>query len=361
MEVESGDLKKAALLRFFQAEMRRFKRVAECDNGVCVGSIMDFVSLCSKEGAQGFRIYHRPGLRVNCVPSALANCYFDRLNELWRSVADCRYCAPEVRLFINACKCVELPLYPLINPRFQSHPTWIDAERFNIVVDCIKESSRSKKYKKSLEQRRYRRAARFLSLVEYVDSLFENRSRFIVIRLDLSYSREALSRMNSEQSKLDIRKFLNNTRGNGRLFADLEGYVWKFEQSGKGGDHFHFLMFFNNRRWLNSSRLADLIGRYWETVITGGRGRYFNGNRKGYLNALKNVGVGVVNADDCVKRFNLLSVLAYFCKDQQSILIADSRRPTVFGQGRRKVGRGARARRRKLAPGNGHYIFSKPF
>jgi len=34
VEVESGDLKKAALLRFFQAEMRRFKRVAECDNGV---------------------------------------------------------------------------------------------------------------------------------------------------------------------------------------------------------------------------------------------------------------------------------------------------------------------------------------
>lgn len=163
----------------------------------------------------------------------------------------------------------------MVNTQGQS-----DAELFNRLIAGIREKGNTPEYRKKLAQESARLFDQFCGLVEYVDALFEHvRSRLIVIRLDLKYHPDKVAGMKVGQAQEDLRHFFSNMRSKPSLFADLAGYIWKLEYGDHGREHFHLILFFTNDRLLNDSYRAEEIGKYWELVITKGRGTYHSCNR----------------------------------------------------------------------------------
>jgi hypothetical protein len=77
----------------------------------------------------------------------------------------------------------------------------MDAETFNRLIEQIRKSGRTPKYKARIAKDNYRSTRRFINLVRYVDALFEHvRSQLLVIRVDLSYCEEEIKAMNPGQA-----------------------------------------------------------------------------------------------------------------------------------------------------------------
>ena len=188
-----------------------------------------------------------------------------------------------------------------------------------------------------MAKNKYRTYCRFKSLAAYVDALFDHvRSRLIVIRLDLEYHHESAKVMEVGQAQEDLKHFFDNMRNKPSLFDDLVGYIWKLECGELGHDHFHVLLFFTNDRLKNDCYRAKQVGEYWEKVITKGRGRYFNCNDPDYLRDFdkhQQLAIGRIEYYDSKKRFNLLSVLAYFCKDTQIVRDKPTQKSRAYGRG----------------------------
>ena len=164
----------------------------------------------------------------------------------------------------------------------------------------------------------YEHQRRFRSLRDYVNALFSQHARLIVIRLDLKYIGAFIPYTSLEQAQEDISHLFANTRHNA-LFDDLAGYVWKLEESSQEGYHYHLILFFTNEHKQNDGYYGEEIGQYWQNVITRGRGCYFNCNRSEYKANQSNLAIGRVKHSDVQTCHELLGILAYFCKEEQFI------------------------------------------
>ena len=197
-----------------------------------------------------------------------------------------------------------------------------------------------------------KRFARFVGLADYVDALFDCvRSRLIVIRLDLKYHPEKAKEMAPGQAQKDLRHFFNNMRSKPNLFDDLVGYIWKMEHGDCGGEHFHVFLFFTNDRMQNDCIRGMEIGKYWEKVITDNRGTYFNCNSPENKNKFDRYGrlaIGRVEYCDDQMRFNLLTPLAYICKEEQSVRAKTKKASRSYGRGELPGEREARSGRPRL-------------
>ena len=164
----------------------------------------------------------------------------------------------------------------------------------------------------------YAHQRRFRSLRDYTNALFSQHARLIVIRLDLKYIGAFIPYTSLEQAQEDISHLFANTRHNA-LFDDLAGYVWKLEESSQEGYHYHLILFFTNEHKQNDGYYGEEIGQYWQNVITQGRGCYFNCNRSEYKGQQSDLAIGRVKHSDVQKRYDLLGILAYFCKEEQAL------------------------------------------
>lgn len=137
----------------------------------------------------------------------------------------------------------------------------------------------------------------------YIDELFEQNARLLVIRIDFGYGKTTNPYSMTEdgiyneylQARLDIDHFFNNTRSNS-LFDHMVGYVWKLEYGLDKGFHYHMLFFFDGSKVMRDVRIAMLLGEYWDIVVTRGRGMYYNCNsiKENY----KICGIGEINYFD---------------------------------------------------------------
>ena len=159
---------------------------------------------------------------------------------------------------------------------------------------------------------------RFQSLKNYVNGLFECYSRLIIIRLDLKYQSEFIPHTSLQQAQDDLSHLFSNMRHTS-LFDDLAGYIWKREQGDLGGYHYHCIFFYANTQKWNDSYYGEEIGKYWQSVVTQGRGCYFNCNQAQYKAQYPDYALGSINYNEEHKRLALLNILAYFSKDEQSI------------------------------------------
>ena len=178
---------------------------------------------------------------------------------------------------------------------------------------------------------------RFQSLNDYVNALFSVYSRYIVLRVDLKYSREFSPVTTLQEAQADLSHFFANMRHN-HLFKDLKGYIWKLEEGEKNeGYHFHLIFFYINEHTRNDSYYVEKIGKYWQSVITHGRGSYFSPHRAKYKAQLETrlhtSFLGLVNYYDEKKRYGLLNYLAYICKDEQALTNKPSR-TRIIGHGK---------------------------
>jgi hypothetical protein len=178
----------------------------------------------------------------------------------------------------------------------------------------------------------------YQSMVNYIDNLFERRSRLLVMRLDLSYRKDIDTPFLNEveiyhsycQAKADREHLFRNMRSNS-IFDEMIGYIWKLEYGKEKGFHYHFI-FFKNSEDKQDITIARRIGEYWANVITQGRGLYYNCNAdKGKYRYL---GIGTIDRSHTDSITNLKhKVVPYLVKPDENLRVLRIDIDRTFGRG----------------------------
>jgi hypothetical protein len=256
--------------------------------------------------------------------------------------SDCIY-SPHVELFWHAvCK-----LKPDLSSR-KEPDTVID---FKEIVKEIRRIVKTEKFKKKARGRKENLDAGRKSTSKYIERLFEMHSRLLVVRIDFHLKMAKVSRIEQLRSiRRALSQFLNNSR-NRKYLKDAVGYVWKFEQGGTLGGHYHFIFFFNGANFQKDEFIGWEIGKFWQKT-TNGLGTFFNVNSKAYLDEKfpngKGVGVGRINSSDSEKRESLSKIIDYLFKIEQYLGARDKECFRIFGRGVIKHRKGIGGRPRKL-------------
>lgn len=230
-----------------------------------------------------------------------------------------------------------------------------EGDLYNDLIEAIRIKSKTKEFKKKVSNRKSNTTRQYKSAQKYIDGLFLNRSRLLVLRLDVGY----LVHLNEytdmpeqcvtyEQAKLDFKRFKNNWRHNQR-FEHVIGHIWKLEYGEKKGYHYHLMFFLRGSEVEKDWFISDQIGKYWMETITKGRGTYHNcnANKKEYLH----LGIGMINATapgDAQLRVNVRNVAAYLTKNEQFLAMKLNEKDKVFGTGQILVKTTNRGRPRKM-------------
>lgn len=189
------------------------------------------------------------------------------------------------------------------------------------LIEVIRQKSVTPEFKAKLNQRRIDSKRNFVSMSEYTSALFEFKSPLLVLRIDFSYHKEFSKFMSKEEARADMARFLGNRRSNKRLFKGWLGYILKMEYGINKGYHWHALLFFNGSVRQRDVHLSLEIGKYWDEVITKGRGQFFSSNARTDIPEDK-YGIGRIHRSDMLKRNNLLNVVGYLTKSEQFIRLA---------------------------------------
>lgn len=156
------------------------------------------------------------------------------------------------------------------------------------------------------------------SVNNYINSLHDQYSKILAIRVDLGYLKEHSEQALLSDIKKDVKKLLDNRRGKPSIFQDQVGYVVKYESAPAKGPHAHALFLYDGQHVQKDAYIGDQIGKYWSENITVGRGVHHNCNRD--KDKYKDCGIGMINHADSHKRENLLNhVVPYMLKADQSI------------------------------------------
>ena len=156
------------------------------------------------------------------------------------------------------------------------------------------------------------------SVNNYINSLHDQYSKILTIRVDLGYLKEHSEQALLSDIKKDVKKLLDNRRGKPSIFQDQVGYVVKYENAPDKGPHAHALFLYDGQHVQKDAYIGDQIGKYWSENITVGRGVHHNCNRD--KDKYKDCGIGMINHADSHKRENLLNhVVPYMLKADQSI------------------------------------------
>ena len=156
------------------------------------------------------------------------------------------------------------------------------------------------------------------SVNNYINSLHDQYSKILAIRVDLGYLKEHSEQALLSDIKKDVKKLLDNRRGKPSIFQDQVGYVVKYENAPDKGPHAHALFLYDGQHVQKDAYIGDQIGKYWSENITVGKGVHHNCNRD--KDKYKDCGIGMINHADSHKRENLLNhVVPYMLKADQSI------------------------------------------
>ena len=156
------------------------------------------------------------------------------------------------------------------------------------------------------------------SVNNYINSLHDQYSKILAIRVDLGYLKEHSEQALLSDIKKDVKKLLDNRRGKPSIFQDQVGYVVKYENAPDKGPHAHALFLYDGQHVQKDAYIGDKIGKYWSENITAGKGVHHNCNRD--KDKYKDCGIGMINHADSHKRENLLNhVVPYMLKADQSI------------------------------------------
>lgn len=230
-----------------------------------------------------------------------------RLDHLLQAPHEKYICCPAIHAFFHAAE--QAGLIPL---------TASDPETVNRFVDYIRKAMSSKvidnEYRKLIRKSK----DNFNSACLLIDMLFACYARLLVIRVDLHYQQQFAKAVSLKQFKADLKRMLNNTRSNQRIFGGLAGYIICLEYGELTGIHAHCIFFFDGSLRQKDAAIAEQFGQYWTTTITHGKGRYFNCHRS--RNKYKRLCIGRIEHDDHAMRETLLKCVAYITKPGQCLV-----------------------------------------
>jgi hypothetical protein len=234
--------------------------------------------------------------------------------------------SPQINVLIDLCRDLELFKVCSVMSEPSREMLWsyefvensLNLEIYHQLVWLLICRFQTRSFKALLSARRRESKERFRDYSQYINTLFEQNDRLIVIRVDLGYSDKQAVDFDKASSDLD--RLLANRRSN-QLFDGMKGYIVKTELGVKKDIHFHVLFFFNGSERNGGSHvhLAQQIGEYWKSEITKGTGVYWNSNAHIQDFAQRGTcGIGLIHWSDQEMRKNLLEkVLSYLLKNDQ--------------------------------------------
>jgi hypothetical protein len=195
-------------------------------------------------------------------------------------------------------------------------------EIFNALVINIRDQWKTNKIQLKVNSRVFEANERYVDYCAYVDSLFDECARLVVLRIDLAYKKSHSNSKTASDIADDFDHFRANQRSNS-IFNYLKGYIAKLEYGIEKGLHWHVILFFDGsqRNGASHAYLTQQIGDYWVNSITHNQGIYWNVNdNSDNYNALGRRGIGVIDWKQSDLRNNLKKyVIGYLCKVDQFI------------------------------------------
>lgn len=200
----------------------------------------------------------------------------------------------------------------------------------NSFIENIRLEAKSEEFKESIKKYQRRSNDNYESLVKYINKLFDENDEVMVLRVDFGYKEKypltkgilrnkSLSEIEKErnakcsQAQADRTRLFNNCRKNNIFKKHMLGYAWKLEYGFFKGFHYHLFFFFDGSQVHDDINKARMIGEYWKTKITKGRGLYHNcnANKGGY----KYLGIGKIHRNDLSLRKDLEKAALYLTKN----------------------------------------------
>lgn len=272
----------------------------------------------------------KPNGEKDYLLSTPARRYFKRIPTFIRIVAmlSKRYSYSEhIEIFREACASLDLSDPATIrddnwHPATFCHPSGMDgAATFSALCSLLRRNWVAMGYKAQFQRRQKETRQRSKDYQRYIDAWFTKLAKLIVLRIDLSYQPEHWETITFDDLNADYERLDNNARHN-KIFRGWRGHIAKIEYGLGKGLHIHMIFLFDTeyKQAIRHVYLAQQIGEYWKTVVTKGRGTYWNCNAdtRKYQRWGK-LGIGPIHVEeDREKIRNLkLFVVDYLCKMDQ--------------------------------------------
>lgn len=191
-------------------------------------------------------------------------------------------------------------------------------DAWNLLVDNIRADIQSPDYRNYQKRHTKGSAKNQKSAQRWLDLLFSQRSRPLILRLDLHYEKRFELHSGDLHAVTLTEIFTHREQFLRRLprwiqFDALLGYICKTEYKLRRSIHHHLLIAVDGHKLREGGPLNALLGSKWKT-LTNGRGSYFNVNAQ-HSDRPDNCGIGIVDARDEQKVFNLRHrVIPYLAK-----------------------------------------------
>lgn len=189
-------------------------------------------------------------------------------------------------------------------------------------LDAFLLEGRSKEFKARLANYHKNYKDNRRSLRQYVDALFANHVRLLVIRLDLSYAKDEVVRQHNALCQLEgegfsvsavinhRKQFINMVKE--RFGNDLKGFCWKLEHGQDKGYHYHVVLFLDANKSSHDVTIARSLGEMWKKDITNGDGLYFNCNAN--TENYRSKAVGMIHENDESAKVGMDNIIDYLTK-----------------------------------------------
>jgi hypothetical protein len=206
----------------------------------------------------------------------------------------------------------------------------------NDFIAAIRQEAKNPAFKKTMSEFTRLSNKNFRELRNYINALFEQHSRLLVLRIDFGYLKEYGKRRATASVveygtvKKDWQSLLLYLRR--KLPHDcLLGFAWKLEYGLEKSFHYHVLLMLDGSKVREDVTIARLIGDHWNETITKGKGLYYNCNafKEGY----KFCGIGMINHSDMALREGLEKAALYLTKPDYYIKLIAPDDGRTFGKG----------------------------
>ncbi|WP_279474385.1 YagK/YfjJ domain-containing protein [Aeromonas caviae] len=269
--------------------------------------------------------------RITCIGRRLSTKLFNALD----TVCDYFYCHeeassahPTVALFLTHMR--EVYGLHLIHEQDLDRDVSDELARdINNALHAFRREFNSQAHRKRLNNLKRVESRNQSSIAMYVNSLFDQHAKLLVIRLDIGYREEYYDQLTLDLVTDDRNCYLRKIQNK---YPALVGYIWKLEYGVDRRFHIHITFIFNGAVHQRDISLGIAVGEVWEDM-TNNNGTYFNcqTQREDYRRR-RTDGVGMVHYSDTVKRIKLINALSYLTKLDTQIL-------AILPAGRRTFGR----------------------
>jgi len=273
--------------------------------------------------------------KCGCMKRLALATYFPIMNHFLAQYCPSKVYSPRVDLFFE----MVLVKHGLMVGDFSQNPDAYsplfkkkEGEFFNELILETFDMALRRAFKRRLYARTEAVNRGLESAKTYVNALYERYARLLVLRVDFGFRTEnplLPHTVGLQEAQEHLARFFNNKRGK-KLYANHVGYIWRLEYGKEKGYHFHLFFFFDGSKAHKDEYLASKIGADWIDV-TQGKGIYYNCNA--HKQKYKRLGIGMIAHDDEEKRRNLLDVLAYMHKEDQTLREKYSDKTHGWGRG----------------------------